>query len=89
MGRKQEVRYACTRTPLSPTRRSPDRQPTHDPDTTPRMTTQITTPTDDDAYPTDQTSFEPRGRTDGAPMMFSPTSTATAGHFDTEAEDPR
>jgi hypothetical protein len=48
------------------------------------MTTQITTPTDDDAYPT--TDFESRSTTDGAPLQFSPTSTATAGQFDTEAD---
>ncbi len=53
------------------------------------MTTQITTPTDDDAYPTDQTTFDMRGRSDGAPMMFSPTSSATAGQFDTEADQQR
>lgn len=50
------------------------------------MTTQITTPTDDDAYPTDRTTFDTRGRTGGAPMMFSPTSSARAGQFDTEAD---
>jgi len=48
------------------------------------MTTQITTPTDDDAYPT--TDFDRRTATDGAPLLFSPTSTATAGQFDTEAD---
>ncbi len=50
------------------------------------MTTTITTPTDDESYPTPE--FGHRS-TDGAPLMFSPTSTATAGHFDTEADEPR
>jgi len=50
------------------------------------MTTTITTPTDDESYPTPE--FGNRS-TDGAPLMFSPTSTATAGNFDTEADDPR
>jgi hypothetical protein len=46
------------------------------------MTTQITIPTDDDAYP------EPTDRSscDYAPLLFSPTSHAAAGQFDTEAE---
>jgi hypothetical protein len=48
------------------------------------MTTTITTPTDDESYPTPE--FDGRS-TDDAPMMFSPTSTATAGQFDTEADD--
>jgi len=52
------------------------------------MTTRITTPADDDAYPTPQ--FDNRDSTGGgAPMMFSPTSSATAGQFDTEADQPR
>ncbi len=50
------------------------------------MTTTITTPTDDESYPTPE--FGSRS-TDDAQLMFSPTSTATAGHFDTEADDPR
>jgi len=50
------------------------------------MTTTITTPTDDESYPTPD--FDTRS-TDGAPLMFSPTSTATAGNFDTEAEERR
>jgi len=51
------------------------------------MTTTITTPTDDESYPTPD--FGARDRTDGAPLMFSPTSTATAGQFDTEADQRR
>ncbi|MDS0284185.1 hypothetical protein [Haloarcula onubensis] len=51
------------------------------------MTTQITTPTDDESYPTPD--FGSRSATDGAPLQFSPTSTATAGQFDTEADQPR
>jgi len=51
------------------------------------MTTQITTPADDDAYPTDTPFNREHGTpTDGAPMMFTPTSSATAGQFDTEAD---
>ncbi|MFC7020866.1 MULTISPECIES: hypothetical protein [Haloarcula] len=51
------------------------------------MTTQITTPADDDAFTTDSTSFaENRSRSDRAPMMFSPTSGALMGQFDTEAD---
>ena len=50
------------------------------------MTTTITTPTDDESYPTPD--FDTRS-TDGAPLMFSPTSTATAGQFDTEADELR
>ncbi|MFC6865471.1 hypothetical protein ACFQGE_18650 [Halomicroarcula sp. GCM10025817] len=51
------------------------------------MTTQITTPTDDDAFTTDSASFpETRSRSDRAPMMFSPTSAAVMGQFDTEAD---
>jgi len=50
------------------------------------MTTTITTPTDDESYPTPD--FGDRS-TDGAPLMFSPTSMATAGQFDTEADEAR
>ena len=32
------------------------------------------------------TDFDRRSTTDGAPLMFSPTSGATAGQFDTEAD---
>ncbi|WP_254271447.1 hypothetical protein [Haloarcula marina] len=53
------------------------------------MTTRITTPTDDEAYPTEIPTFGRESRTDRAPMMFSPTSSATAGQFDTEADEPR
>lgn len=55
------------------------------------MTTRITTPADEDAYPTEQPQFDNRnaGRPDGAPMMFSPTSSAAAGQFDTEADQQR
>jgi len=52
------------------------------------MTTTITTPTDDDAYPS-ETTFDRHADSDRAPMMFSPSSTATAGQFDTEADRPR
>jgi len=51
------------------------------------MTTTITTPADDESYPTPD--FEAHSRNAGAPLMFSPTSTATAGQFDTEADQPR
>jgi len=51
------------------------------------MTTQLTTPTDDESYPTPD--FDSRSPTDGAQMMFSPGSAATAGQFDTEADRPR
>ncbi|MBV0922687.1 hypothetical protein KTS45_00600 [Halomicroarcula limicola] len=54
------------------------------------MTTRITTPTDEDAYPTTTSTFGDTGRSsrsDRAPMTFSPTSFATAGQFDTEADD--
>jgi hypothetical protein len=51
------------------------------------MTTTISTPTDDESYPTPD--FGTRSRTDGAPLMFSSTCTATAGQFDTEADQPR
>ncbi|MBX0323553.1 hypothetical protein EGH21_10980 [Halomicroarcula sp. F13] len=55
------------------------------------MTTRITTPTDDDAYPTTNPTFDGahRSGSDRAQMMFSPTSSATAGQFDTEADEPR
>jgi hypothetical protein len=52
------------------------------------MTTRITTPTDDDAFST--TTFaagDARTRSDRAPMMFSPTSSAVMGQFDTEADE--
>jgi len=48
------------------------------------MTTTITTPTDDESYPTPD--FDDRPRTAGAPLMFSPTSDATAGQFDTDTD---
>ena len=58
------------------------------------MTTQITTPTDDDAFQTDSQSFSPNDPRDrratgsaGAQMMFSPTSAAQMGQFDTEADE--
>ena len=55
------------------------------------MPTTITTPTDDDAYPTQTPEFDARDRSpaEGAPLTFAPTSTATAGNFDTEADRPR
>ena len=85
MRRKLVVAHACTHASDAPTRGF-DARTTLYPDTTPRMTTTITTPTDDESYPTPD--FDSRS-TDGAPLMFSPTSTATAGQFDTEADDPR
>ena len=55
------------------------------------MTTRITTPADDDAYPTETPQFDTHDGSpaDGAPMMFSPTSSATAGQFDTDADQQR
>ncbi|WP_324758292.1 hypothetical protein [Haloarcula montana] len=52
------------------------------------MTTRITTPTDDESYPT-TTHLGDTDRSDRAPMMFSPTSTAAMGQFDTEADEPQ
>jgi len=52
------------------------------------MTTTITTPTDDDAYPSEPTTFD-RSNSAGAPLMISPTCSATAGQFDTEADRQR
>jgi len=52
------------------------------------MTTTITTPTDDEAYPAEPTTFD-RSDAASAPLMFSPESTATAGQFDTEADRQR
>lgn len=91
MGRKEVVSDACTHALLAPNARRPDTRPRDTTHTTTRMTTQITTPTDDDEYPTDQPAFDSRTRspTGGAPIMFSPTSDATAGQFDTEADRPR
>jgi len=85
MGRKQVVTHACTQASLAPTRRF-DCRPPQQPHTPTRMTTTITSPTDDESYPTPE--FGNRS-TDSAPLMFSPTSTATAGNFDTEADQPR
>ena len=51
------------------------------------MTTTITSPTDDESYPTPD--FDARSSSDGAPLLFSPTSDATAGQFDTEADQRR
>jgi len=55
------------------------------------MTTRITTPADEDAYPTETPQFDNRdGSTaDGAQLMFSPTSSAIAGQFDTDADQRR
>ncbi|MFC6973611.1 hypothetical protein ACFQL1_01345 [Halomicroarcula sp. GCM10025709] len=53
------------------------------------MTTRITTPTDDESYPTTTQTFGDTGRSDRAPMMFSPTSSAAMGQFDTEADEPQ
>ena len=52
------------------------------------MTTIITTPADDESYPTDTPAFDTRQRSgsSSAPLTFSPTSSATAGQFDTEAD---
>lgn len=56
------------------------------------MTTRITNPTDEEAYPTTIPTFgdtDGRSRSRDAPMMFSPTSQSTMGQFDTESTDPR
>ncbi|MFB6222411.1 MAG: hypothetical protein ABEH86_01890 [Haloarcula sp.] len=56
------------------------------------MTTRITTPTDEEAYPTTNPTFgdtDTGSRSDSAPKMFSPTNHATMGQFETEATDPR
>jgi len=54
------------------------------------MTTRIETPADDEAFPTDTPTFDNTGRTTSrAQMMFSPTSSATMGQFDTESDNPR
>ncbi|WP_276296039.1 hypothetical protein [Haloarcula ordinaria] len=86
------IRHACTQsnshagTPHTVDASPTDR--THTIHPTPRMTTQITTPTDDDAFTTDTTSLTDVGtRADRAPMMFSPTSSAVMGQFETEADD--
>ncbi len=88
MGRKWVVPDACTQSTLAAdTPRTGHRlhDATH---TTPRMTTRITTPTDDESYPT-TTHLGDTDRSDRAPMMFSPTSTAAMGQFDTEADEPQ
>jgi hypothetical protein len=56
------------------------------------MTTRITTPRNDDSYPTTTLPFDEadgQSRSRRAPKMFSPTNHATMGQFDTEATDPR
>ncbi|EMA23496.1 hypothetical protein [Haloarcula argentinensis] len=56
------------------------------------MTTRITTPRNDDSYPTTTLPFDvadDQSRSRRAPKMFSPTNHATMGQFDTEATDPR
>jgi hypothetical protein len=89
MRQKEVIPYACTQS--NSFADTPHRLDTrlHDTThTTPRMTTRITTPSDDESYPTTQTIGD-TDRSDRAPMMFSPTSSATAGQFDTEADQPR
>ncbi|WP_336338152.1 hypothetical protein [Haloarcula brevis] len=53
------------------------------------MTTRITTPRNDDSYPTTTLPFDANDQSSRAPKMFSPTNHATMGQFDTEATDPR
>ena len=54
------------------------------------MTTRITTPRNDDSYPTTTLPFDDtESQSRRAPKMFSPTNHATMGQFDTEATDPR
>lgn len=50
------------------------------------MTTQITNPTDDEAFPTTPSFDEVATRSGAVQLMFSPTSTAEMGQFETEAE---
>ena len=88
MGRKGVVRDACTESTPDHDTPGTDCRPRDAAHTTPRMTTRITTPTDDESYPTTQ-QFGDTGRSDRAPMMFSPTSTAAMGQFDTEADEPQ
>jgi hypothetical protein len=91
MGRKVMVLNACIRCTL---RTRPPHCTAHEPqtpaDTTPRMTTRITTPRNDDSYPTTTLPFDDaESKSRRAPKMFSPTNHATMGQFDTEATDPR
>ncbi|MDS0222510.1 hypothetical protein NDI54_14290 [Haloarcula sp. S1AR25-5A] len=53
------------------------------------MTTRITTPRNDDSYPTTTLPFDDADSSRRAPKMFAPTNDATMGQFDTEATDPR
>lgn len=85
---KEVVHYACTRSnsPACTHYRIAFRT-TQKPHTTPRMTTQITRPNDDEAFPTTP-SFNDigTGKSTYAPLMFSPFSKAKMGQFDTEAD---
>jgi len=91
MGRKVGVPNACIRrTPFAPTHHRTAHEPQTATHTTPRMTTRITTPRNDDSYPTTTLPFDDADSDSGrAPKMFSPTNHATMGQFDTEATDPR
>jgi hypothetical protein len=93
MGQKVVVPNACIR--CTPCTRHPHctaYKPQTPADTTPRMTTRITTPRNEDSYPTTTLPFDnadDQSRSRRAPKMFSPTNHATMGQFDTEATDPR
>jgi|GEM_PF-1044434 len=93
MGRKVVVPNAyIRRTRFAPTPHCIAYEPQTPADTTPRMTTRITTPRNDDSYPTTTLPFDDadgQSQSRRAPKMFSPTNHATMGQFDTEATDPR
>jgi len=52
------------------------------------MSTQTPTTTEEQ-FATSTTETRGQSRRRGAPMMFSPSSTATMGQFDTEADEPQ
>ncbi len=93
MGRKVVILNACIHcTPRTHRPHCTAYKPQTPANTTPRMTTRITTPRNDDSYPTTTLPFDnadDQSRSRHAPKMFSPTNHATMGQFDTEATDPR